>query len=150
MLKQAGLGVAMGNARDEVKAAAKKVIGSNRDEGLAVFLEALGYGRPAEDSVKVRLSYSSQLLWLPPGTLKEKLVIAGPAPGRPTGMALFGYESDMWMFTVLGVAGVEPPCELAEMLSFADGLAPAHLLAAIGTGSRWPRCAGPLPGEPMA
>ena len=41
MLRQAGLGVAMGNARDEIKAAAKKVIGSNREEGLAVFLEEL-------------------------------------------------------------------------------------------------------------
>src|SRR4030095_3213898 len=41
MLMQAGLGVAMGNARDEVKAAAKKVIGHNRDDGLAVFLEHL-------------------------------------------------------------------------------------------------------------
>jgi 2-polyprenyl-6-methoxyphenol hydroxylase-like FAD-dependent oxidoreductase len=107
---------------------------TGRGSRTPVFLEALGYGRPAEDSVKVRLSYSSQLLRLPPGTLKEKLVISGPAPGRPTGMALFGYENDMWMFTVLGVAGVEPPCELAEMLSFADGLAPEHILAAIGTG----------------
>lgn len=41
MLTRAGLGVAMGNARDEIKAAAKKVIGSNRDEGLAEFLEQL-------------------------------------------------------------------------------------------------------------
>jgi len=41
MLTQAGLGVAMGNARDEIKAAAKKVIGHNRDDGLAAFLEEL-------------------------------------------------------------------------------------------------------------
>src|SRR5688500_20225360 len=41
MLTQAGLGVAMGNARDEIKSAAKRVIGSNADEGLAVFLEEL-------------------------------------------------------------------------------------------------------------
>ena len=41
MLTKAGLGVAMGNARDEVKAVAKKVIGSNAEEGLAVFLEQL-------------------------------------------------------------------------------------------------------------
>jgi len=41
MLTKAGLGVAMGNARDEVKAAAKKVIGHNSDDGLAVFLEQL-------------------------------------------------------------------------------------------------------------
>jgi len=41
MLTQAGLGVAMGNARDEIKSAAKKVIGHNRDDGLAEFLEQL-------------------------------------------------------------------------------------------------------------
>jgi hypothetical protein len=99
-----------------------------------VFLEALGYGRPAEDSVRVRLTYSSQLLRLPPGALKEKLVIVSPAPGRPTGMALFGYENDMSILTVFGMAGVEPPCELIEMISFADGLAPPHVLAAIRTG----------------
>jgi Cof subfamily protein (haloacid dehalogenase superfamily) len=41
MIRQAGLGVAMGNARPEVKAIAKRVIGSNEEEGLAVFLEEL-------------------------------------------------------------------------------------------------------------
>ena len=41
MLSRAGLGVAMGNAREVAKAAAKKIIGSNRDEGLAAFLEEL-------------------------------------------------------------------------------------------------------------
>jgi hypothetical protein len=107
---------------------------TGRGSRTPVFLEALGYGRPAEDSVRVRLSYSSQLLRLPPGTLKEKVVLVGPVPGRPTAMALFGYENDTWMFTLMGMAGVEPPCELAEMLSFADGMAPAHVLAAIGSG----------------
>jgi Cof subfamily protein (haloacid dehalogenase superfamily) len=41
MIAQAGLGVAMGNARPEVQAVAKRVIGHNRDEGLAQFLEEL-------------------------------------------------------------------------------------------------------------
>jgi 5-amino-6-(5-phospho-D-ribitylamino)uracil phosphatase len=41
MLRGAGLGVAMGNARDEVKAAADRVIGGNEQEGLAEFLEEL-------------------------------------------------------------------------------------------------------------
>ena len=41
MLRQAGLGVAMGNARPAAKAAAKRVIGSNADDGLAAFLEEL-------------------------------------------------------------------------------------------------------------
>jgi hypothetical protein len=41
MIQSAGLGVAMGNARDEVKAAAKRVIGSNAEDGLSKFLDEL-------------------------------------------------------------------------------------------------------------
>ena len=41
MIRSAGLGVAMGNAKPEVQAIAKRVIGSNVDEGLAEFLEEL-------------------------------------------------------------------------------------------------------------
>ena len=41
MIKNAGLGVAMGNARPEVRAAAKLVIGRNDEDGLAKFLEEL-------------------------------------------------------------------------------------------------------------
>jgi Cof subfamily protein (haloacid dehalogenase superfamily) len=41
MISRAGLGVAMGNAKPDVKAIAKRVIGSNSEEGLAVFLEEL-------------------------------------------------------------------------------------------------------------
>ena len=45
MLREAGLGVAMGNARDDVKAAANRVIGSNSEDGLAIFLEELAATR---------------------------------------------------------------------------------------------------------
>ena len=41
MIRHAGLGVAMGNAKPEIKAIAKRVIGANADEGLAEFLEEL-------------------------------------------------------------------------------------------------------------
>jgi Cof subfamily protein (haloacid dehalogenase superfamily) len=41
MIRNAGLGVAMGNARPEVRAAAKRVIGRNDEDGLARFLEEL-------------------------------------------------------------------------------------------------------------
>jgi 5-amino-6-(5-phospho-D-ribitylamino)uracil phosphatase len=41
MISNAGLGVAMGNARDEIKSIAKRVIGTNHEEGLARFLEEL-------------------------------------------------------------------------------------------------------------
>jgi Cof subfamily protein (haloacid dehalogenase superfamily) len=41
MIENAGLGVAMGNARPELKRIAKRVIGANYEEGLAKFLEDL-------------------------------------------------------------------------------------------------------------
>jgi Cof subfamily protein (haloacid dehalogenase superfamily) len=41
MIRNAGLGVAMGNARPEVKAAAGRVIGTNKEDGLAAFLDEL-------------------------------------------------------------------------------------------------------------
>jgi 5-amino-6-(5-phospho-D-ribitylamino)uracil phosphatase len=41
MIRNAGLGVAMGNARPEVRAAADRIIGTNEEEGLARFLEEL-------------------------------------------------------------------------------------------------------------
>ena len=39
MLRWAGLGVAMGQASDEVKAAAREVTGTVDEDGLAVLLE---------------------------------------------------------------------------------------------------------------
>lgn len=41
MLGAAGLGVAMGNANDRVKATAKRTIGHNGEDGLAAFLEEM-------------------------------------------------------------------------------------------------------------
>ncbi len=48
MLANAGLGVAMGNARPEVKAVAKRVINRNDQDGLAEFLEELLAGHAVE------------------------------------------------------------------------------------------------------
>jgi 2-polyprenyl-6-methoxyphenol hydroxylase-like FAD-dependent oxidoreductase len=97
-------------------------------------LEDLGYGRPAEDHITMHTTYVSQPLRIPPGTLKEKLALVSAAPGRPKGMFLVGYERDTWIFTVFGLAGHEPPRDLAGMLSYAEGYGPAHLLAAVRAG----------------
>ena len=94
-------------------------------------LDSLGYGRPVEDHIVMHTNYVSQLLRIPAGTLKEMLVDIGPAPDRPAGMFLSGYENDTWMFTVFGMVGHQPPRDLAGMLSFAQEYCPAHLIAAI-------------------
>jgi len=98
------------------------------------FLENLGYGRPVEDHIVMHTTYVSQPLRIPPGILQEKVSLISPAPGRPTGMFLNGYEHDTWIFTVFGMVGHNPPRDLEGMLSFAEDYTPAHLLAAVRAG----------------
>jgi 2-polyprenyl-6-methoxyphenol hydroxylase-like FAD-dependent oxidoreductase len=94
-------------------------------------LDGLGYGRPVEDHVTVHLAYASQLLRIPPGTLRERLILIGAAPGRPAGMALFGHENNTWRFTVFGMTGCEPPLDPDGMVSFAQDFAPEFVIAAL-------------------
>ncbi|WP_396933878.1 FAD-dependent oxidoreductase [Mycolicibacterium sp.] len=105
-----------------------------RGANTPVCLERLGYGRPTEDHVVMRTTYVSQQLRIPPGTLEEMLVIISSVPGRPTGMFLFGYENDVWIFTTYGMVGHEPPRDLPGMLSFVEEFAPPHLLDAVRAG----------------
>jgi hypothetical protein len=93
-------------------------------------------GRPwlrssAEEKVAVNVAYSSQLLRISPGTLREMVVATTPVPGRPTGMALFGCENDTWMFTAFGMAGREPPTEPDDRPAFVEAITPPHVMEAL-------------------
>jgi 2-polyprenyl-6-methoxyphenol hydroxylase-like FAD-dependent oxidoreductase len=110
---------------------------TGRGSRTPAFLECLGYDRPVEDEVVMRLAYASQLLRIPAGMHNEIMVIVGPIPGRPTGMGLFTYENNTWLLTVFGMVGREPPADRAGMLQFIEDCAPPHVLSAL-------RCAEPL------
>jgi 2-polyprenyl-6-methoxyphenol hydroxylase-like FAD-dependent oxidoreductase len=110
---------------------------TGRGSRMPAFLESLGYGRPVEDEVVMRLAYSSQLLRIPPGMHNELGVLIGPVPGRPTAMALFSCENNTWLLTAVGMAGQEPPADLAGMLDFIEGFTPPEVLSAL-------LCAEPL------
>jgi|KBSSwiStaDraftv2_1062776.scaffolds.fasta_scaffold02360_9 2-polyprenyl-6-methoxyphenol hydroxylase-like FAD-dependent oxidoreductase len=103
---------------------------TGRGSRTPAWLESLGYGRPVEDRVAMNTTYASQPLRIAPGTLREAIVLIGPVPGRPTGMALFCCENDTWLFTVFGMAGQQSPDDRAGMLSFAQEFGPPHVLAA--------------------
>lgn len=105
-----------------------------RGAHMPALLEKLGYGRPTEDHITMHTTYVSQPLRIAPGTLEEMVATVSPAPGRPTGVFLFGYEHDTWIFTVYGMAGNEPPRDLPGMLSFARDCLPPHLLSAVRSG----------------
>ena len=104
---------------------------TGRGSRTPAFLEELGYGRPWEDELVVRLAYASQLLRIPPGMLLENLIAIFPEPGRPTTFGLVGYENDTWMLTLGSMMGHEPPSQRAEMLSFAADFAPPHAVEAV-------------------
>lgn len=102
-----------------------------RGSRTPVWLEDLGYPRPAENRVNVGVSYATRPLRIPAGTLREKVFLIGPAPGRPASMGLIGYEDDRWLLTVVAGAGNEPPLDPADMIAFAGRLLPPHAFEAI-------------------
>jgi 2-polyprenyl-6-methoxyphenol hydroxylase-like FAD-dependent oxidoreductase len=104
------------------------------------WLNHLGYDRPREDHVPVRLTYVSQSLRMAPDALHELGFVVGVVPGRPHGLGIFHCENDTWTLTVFGIAGHQPPADLTAMCEFVEDYAPAHLLAAV-------RAAEPI-GEP--
>jgi 2-polyprenyl-6-methoxyphenol hydroxylase-like FAD-dependent oxidoreductase len=104
---------------------------TGRGSRTPAFLERLGYGRPAEQEVVVRLIYASQLLRIPPGMYNELITLVGPVAGRLTGMGLFTYENNTWLLTVIGLMGREPPAELAGMLTFIEDCTPAAVISAL-------------------
>jgi 2-polyprenyl-6-methoxyphenol hydroxylase-like FAD-dependent oxidoreductase len=105
---------------------------TGRGSRTPVFLEQLGYDRPAEDEVVVHLAYACQPVRIAPGAIAENFIATFPEPGKPPKMfATIRYENDTAMFAVGAMAGLEPPDTPHEMLSFATDLAPARVLAAI-------------------
>lgn len=130
-----GVRVADRATRSEQELAADLVIDAmGRTGRTPAFLDAHGYGRPAEEHINVAVTYASQLLRIPTGTLTEKLILVGAVPERPTGGALFACEHDTWMLTLAGLAGHEPPTDRAGMLCYAAGFAPPPMIAALQAG----------------
>ncbi len=114
---------------------------TGRGARTPTWLEGLGFDRPTEDRVAVQVTYASQRLRIVTDAPHEVGFLTGIVPGRPRGGGLLHCENDIWVFTVLGMAGHEPARDLAAMCEFVADCAPATLLAAV-------RSAEPI-GEPV-
>jgi 2-polyprenyl-6-methoxyphenol hydroxylase-like FAD-dependent oxidoreductase len=128
-----------GGAEDEVPAELV-VDASGRGSRTPAWLEELGYERPTEERIAVRVGYASQTLYLdvPPGT--GRFVIEGRRPGGDTGVALFGCERGTWTFTVMGAEKAFPDPPTREwMLAVAEQRLPEWALDVV-------RAAEPLGG----
>jgi 2-polyprenyl-6-methoxyphenol hydroxylase-like FAD-dependent oxidoreductase len=110
---------------------------TGRGGRTATWLSGMGYQAPAEEQLAVDIKYVSQRLRLAPGALdREKIVLVGPIPGRPTNLFLFAYENDEWLWTVAGYRGHHPPTDLEGRLEFARPMVPAHVHTAIRDAER--------------
>jgi 2-polyprenyl-6-methoxyphenol hydroxylase-like FAD-dependent oxidoreductase len=120
-----------GSRQESQVPAALVVDAMGRGSRTAVMLEQLGYPHPTEESVAVDVVYRTQRLRLPADSLTELGGVVSPVPGRPTGIAMAASEQDIWMFTVFGMAGFEPPTDFAELCDLADELLPPQLVTAL-------------------
>lgn len=103
---------------------------TGRGSRTPVFLDKLGYSRPSEDELVVKLAYASQLLHIPDGTLPENLFAYFPAPGRPRTWTLVRYEHDTWMMTLGSMVGRPAPANRPEMLAWGEGFVDERALSA--------------------
>lgn len=117
---------------DETVITADLVIdATGRGSRTPLFLEELGYPRPRDDEIEVRIAYATVPVRIPRGTLHELVVTNYPIPSRPTMFAMFACENDMYLVLGGGVGGQAPPADVAELVDLAATLAPSHVTAAL-------------------
>ena len=96
------------------------------------WLDELGYGRPAEDRVKIDLSYSTCNFHLRESPLEDRLsIISLGTPNYPTG-AFFGcVGGDRYALSLTRMLGAVPPADLASFRDAAAELSTSRIHEAI-------------------
>lgn len=104
---------------------------TGRGSRTPAFLDRLGYGRPREDELTVRVAYASMPARIPDGTLHEHVIARQFEPGRPRGFVMFRCEKDTWVIGAGTLGGLAPPTNRADLVDFGAEFVPAHALAAM-------------------
>jgi 2-polyprenyl-6-methoxyphenol hydroxylase-like FAD-dependent oxidoreductase len=108
---------------EQVLGADLVVDATGRGSRAPLWLEALGYGRPPTEQVRIGLGYATRTYRLPPDALGGDLgVLHAPTPEHPRGAALLMVEGDRWMVTLAGILGDYPPTDPDGFLAFARSL----------------------------
>lgn len=126
-----GVRVAARGAPERVLTADLVVDAGGRGSRTPTWLAELGYGRPAEEEVVIDVRYTSTVVRLAPGAVRETLTVIGPTAKRSGGMSMAGYEDGTWVFTVFGYGDDHQGRDYAGMVDFVAGFAPPHMVAAL-------------------
>jgi 2-polyprenyl-6-methoxyphenol hydroxylase-like FAD-dependent oxidoreductase len=109
---------------------------TGRTSRLAAWLSALGHRSPPQERVTLELTYTSRRYHLADHALGGDLAcITGPTAQRPRGGALTRLEGGVWLLTLFGFHGHNPPRDLEGFLAFARSLETTDIGDAVVTGA---------------
>lgn len=113
-----------GARRTETLPADLVVDATGRGSATPQWLAGLGYEKPPERAVKVRVGYATRLYRRRPGDLEDaELVVIFPTPpGGKRLVALVPVEDDRWIVTAGGWSGDYPPDDEEGYLAFIRSL----------------------------
>src|SRR2546430_754527 len=128
-----GARIRYGDDGTEESVIADLVVDATGRTGRSIrWLAEMGYEQPAEESLPVDIMYVSQHLRPVPGAMgREKAVIIGHAPWRPTGAEFLEQEDGRWLLTLIGYKDHHPPTDRDGFVEFARGIVPPYIFAAI-------------------
>lgn len=105
---------------------------TGRGSRTPLWLESLGYPRPAEEKVSTDVRYVSATFRLPKEALGRDLAtIIAPHPGCARGAGLSLLEGNRYILTLMGMFGDHPPTDRAGVVDFARTLPVPDIYQAI-------------------
>lgn len=88
-----------------------------RGSSTPKWLEGLGYEKPVEEEVKIRVGYATRMYRRDPKDTFLLMISATPPKGT-RGAYLYPVEGDRWILTAGGVLGDHPPADEAGLLEY--------------------------------
>jgi len=118
---------------EEVLSADLAVDAMGRGSRTPVWLDALGYARPATQEVRIGLGYATRTYRLRRDALGGDLALLNAAtPEHPRAGAMQAIEGGRWMVTLAGILGDHPPTDPDGFVAFARSLRFPDIHRAIG------------------
>src|SRR5262245_6631523 len=108
---------------EEVLGADLVVDATGRGSRSPVWLEQLGYPRPAEEELRIDVAYASRVYRRRPDHLDgDRAVLVAATVDRPRTAAMLAMEGDRWMVTLASYRGPRPPTDPDGFTAFAATL----------------------------
>ena len=87
------------------------------------------------DELNVRVRYATRAYRLAALPGNDRMVLVGPAPGSPRGMAVLAVENGLHLVTLAGIGVHQPATDESDFVDFVREVAPPDVAAAILAGS---------------